>query len=187
MSSSVGGFTAPSMITHFCLRTQEEVSSSGDGKEFTRAALFSPLLSLLVFIAIFLTGEPEKKTVLGDEVIPANENTPLAPTSRRKSDGDLVTGGPPRRRKSLMAAARSATIRGSILSTPTTFIEQNGAIYEDDIKNNYKVQLVFSCRIYCLLRSGPLPDAVDERPISASRLISGRHSLVRRSPLSCST
>ena len=133
MSSSVGGFTAPSMITHFCLRTQEEVSSSGDGKEFTRAALFSPLLSLLVFIAIFLTGEPEKKTVLGDEVIPANENTPLAPTSRRKSDGDLVTGGPPRRRKSLLAAARSATIRGSILSTPMTFIEQNGAIYEDDI------------------------------------------------------
>ena len=155
MSSSVGGFTAPSMITHFCLRTQEEVSSSGDGKEFTRAALISPLLSILVFIAIFLTGEPEKKTVLGDEVIPANESTPLAPTSRRKSDGDppsssdsarspagtltgcpscpLVTGGPTRRRKSLMAAARSASIRGSILSTPMTFIEQNGGIYEDDI------------------------------------------------------
>ncbi len=137
MSSSVGGFTAPSMITHFCLRTQEEVSSSSDGKEFTRAALISPLLSILVFIATFMAGEPEKNPVLGDEDIPANESTPLAPTPRRKGVSDppssLVTPSRPRRRKTFIAAARSASIRGSILSTPMTVIELNGGIYEDDI------------------------------------------------------
>jgi hypothetical protein len=56
------------MITHFCLRTQEEVSSASNGKKFTRAALISPLLSILVFITTFMAGQPEKKPLLGNEV-----------------------------------------------------------------------------------------------------------------------
>jgi ceroid-lipofuscinosis MFS transporter 7 len=85
MSSSIGGFTAPSMITHFCLRTPERVSNSSDGREFTRSALFSPLLSLLVFIATFVAGQPEKKPDASKyEIIPDNESTPPTPPLKEK-------------------------------------------------------------------------------------------------------
>ena len=94
MSSSVGGFAAPSMITHYCLRTPLEVSLSSDGKEFRPLALFSPLLSLAVLSATFLAGDPKTKaneaTESDDEELP-DETTPLAQrnrVSRRKSDGD---------------------------------------------------------------------------------------------------
>lgn len=89
MSSSVGGFTAPSMITHFCLREPDEVSASKDGREFTPVALFSPLLSLAVLLATFLGGDPAKEDEaieLKDEIengIPG-ETTPLAEKFRHR-------------------------------------------------------------------------------------------------------
>lgn len=141
MSSSIGGFTAPGMITYFCLRTPEEVSSSSDGREFTRAALFSPLLSLFVFIVTFMVGEPEEKPdeQPDDEFIPYDENTPLQAISRRRSDGDRdsptlkanANGHRRKRRNTIMEAARSAS---SFMTIPFSLIELNGdIIYEDDI------------------------------------------------------
>jgi hypothetical protein len=127
MSSSVGGFTAPSMITHFCLRTPDRVLNSSDGREFTSLALFSPLLSLLVFIATFVAGQPEMKPDASKyDIIPDNENTPLTPPLRSRSDGDqpsnLVTGNnTAKRRKSLTEA---------LFSTPMGVIDLKGDIYE---------------------------------------------------------
>ena len=84
MSSSVGGFLAPTMITHYLLRTPDEVSKSHDKREFTPLALFSPLLSLAVLFATFMAGEPvqkeEKVIEMEDEVEAAlpDESTPLS-------------------------------------------------------------------------------------------------------------
>ncbi|KAL7542461.1 hypothetical protein ACHAXR_012314 [Thalassiosira sp. AJA248-18] len=144
MSSSIGGFTAPSMITHFCLRTPEEVSLSNDAREFSPLALLSPLLSLVVLVATFIAGEPvagepekkvDKMTESEEEESPG-EMTPLAP--RRRSDGDTADPPPktdnlgePIRRFSLAEEARSASIRSTMLA-PMGLIPQYGQIYEDD-------------------------------------------------------
>ena len=132
MSSSVGGFLAPTMITHYLLRTPEEVSKSHDKREFTPLALFSPLLSLAVLFATFMAGEPvqkeEKVIEMEDEVEAAlpDESTPLSEKfkNRRRSDGGdfqpkqlLLTkkkSGRPQRRRTLMESARAASVRGSI-------------------------------------------------------------------------
>lgn len=136
MSSSVGGFSAPSMITHYCLRTPEEVLSSNDGREFTPAALFSPVLSLAVLFAIFLAGHPERKGLEPIDEESPSEETPLVESNipRRRSAGDTAqkdvdVDRRQRRRPSLMDVARSASIRGSML-TPMTLIPTNGKIYE---------------------------------------------------------
>lgn len=109
MASSVGGFTAPSMVAHYCLRTPTEVDSSADGREFTWVALLSPVLGFIIFTANRLVGEPEEKvevdaatTVSDIEGILCGENreindgqqsvdetTPLSVSYRRKSDADI--------------------------------------------------------------------------------------------------
>ena len=134
MSSSVGGFLAPTMITHYLLRTPEEVSKSHDRKEFTPLALFSPLLSLAVLFATFMAGAPAKKEEkvieIEDEVEAAlpDETSPLAEKfeHRRRSEGDYFQpkqlsltkkkSGRQQRRRSLMESARAASVRGSICS-----------------------------------------------------------------------
>ena len=151
MSSSVGGFTAPSMITHFCLRTPEEVSGSRDGREFTPTALFSPLLSFGVLIATYLAGEPQKKVEedtieFGDESKNTDEKTPLLlgngklkndklKPGRRKTENDKDDATPPKkkkgptRRRTLMEDARAASVRGSMMSTP---FDLPGKIFDSD-------------------------------------------------------
>lgn len=100
MASSVGGFTAPSMVAHYCLRTPAMVDASVDAREFTPVALLSPALGFVIFVANMVVGEPEEKvaetdsdeslchkaedmndTEVMDEATPLNGN-------RRKSDGD---------------------------------------------------------------------------------------------------
>lgn len=143
MASSVGGFTAPSMITHYCLRTPDEVTLSTDGREFTPLALFSPVLSLAVLVATFVSGEPKEKgeeIKSGDEESFPDETTQLLAEKngqRRRSDGDAPERGdkieqPPRphRRRSMMSEARCASIRGSMLS-PMTFVPPDDMIYDD--------------------------------------------------------
>lgn len=44
MSSSVAGFTAPALVTHFCLRSSIEVETSHDSREFTPLTLLCPLI-----------------------------------------------------------------------------------------------------------------------------------------------
>ena len=145
MSSSVGGFTAPSMITHFCLRTPEEVSDSRDAREFTPTALFSPLLSFGVLIATYLAGDHQKKVddetiEFGDEK--SNEKTPLLavgngklkPGQRRKTENDKDEATPPKkkgpiRRRTLMEEARAASVRCSMMSTP---FDLPGKIFDSD-------------------------------------------------------
>ena len=58
MASSVGGFTAPFFITHYCLRSPEEVTASLRGLEFTPLALLSPALALAVLVMSVLAGAP---------------------------------------------------------------------------------------------------------------------------------
>ena len=101
MASSVGGFTAPSLVAHYCLRTPEEVGASSDHREFTWVALLSPALGFIIFVANKLVGEPEEKidTTTNDEEEICQENadiiiqesidetTPLN-IDRRRSDGD---------------------------------------------------------------------------------------------------
>ncbi|KAL7554559.1 hypothetical protein ACHAWF_018017 [Thalassiosira exigua] len=147
MSSSVGGFTAPSMITHYCLRTPDEVSLSGDNREFEPLALFCPFLSLAVLVATFAAGEPKaaSKEVRdyavenGDEEVPctaAEETTPLVEkfSQRRISDGDVADDrhrrGRMQRRRTVDDIARDASIRGPMIS-PMTLIPPNGKIYDD--------------------------------------------------------
>lgn len=141
MSSSVGGFSAPGMITHYCLRTPEEVSLSSDGREFTRLALFSPLLSLIILIATYMAGKPEKKVAETTESIKIDvpdEETPLIenneprrrstdPESEKKAASEFRR----KRRRTLADCARNASIKGSMLS-PMTIIPPNGSIYDDD-------------------------------------------------------
>ena len=100
MASSVGGFTAPSVVTHYCLRSPSMVDDSRDAREFTPFALISPAFGFIVFVANMLVGEPEEKLATitesdteriyedgdmnGEESV--DEATPLN-TDRRKSDG----------------------------------------------------------------------------------------------------
>mmetsp|Transcript_4700 Transcript_4700/g.10111 ORF Transcript_4700/g.10111 Transcript_4700/m.10111 type:complete len:142 (+) Transcript_4700:46-471(+) len=127
MSSSIGGFTAPSIITHYWLRTPDQVSLSNDGREFAPSALISPLLSLVVLTLTCISGEPQKivgsETIKADDIQSPDETTPLG----RGSD---VIATPKKRRLSLAEAGRSASIRGSLLS-PMTLIPPNDDIYED--------------------------------------------------------
>jgi len=142
MSSSIGGFVSPSVITHYCLRTPEEVSSSNDGKEFTPVALLSPLLSILVLIAIFVAGAPEKKSAAMEPAEISGVDTPLFHTNvtRRLSDGDApsdpVSSHRPNKRRSLIQTARSASLRGSMF-TPMTLILPDDEVYEDDNNHDY--------------------------------------------------
>lgn len=157
MSSSVGGFTAPSMITHYCLRTPLEVSNSNDSREFTPTALFSPLLSFIVLITTFMAGDiSEKKadeltkkkedaSVQSTDEESPDEETPLVKkdaTTRTTSDPipilkkDTMTrkSSDARRqcrRMSLMEEARSASVKGTMLMTPMNIIPQNCQIYGD--------------------------------------------------------
>ncbi|KAL7458666.1 hypothetical protein ACHAWC_010281 [Mediolabrus comicus] len=100
MASSVGGFTAPSVVAHYCLRTPAEVDVSSDTREFTGVALLSPALGFIIFVANKLVGEPEEvkieATIDSDEEIcqedgehqdTIDETTPLN-IDRRRSDGD---------------------------------------------------------------------------------------------------
>mmetsp|Transcript_19407 Transcript_19407/g.33298 ORF Transcript_19407/g.33298 Transcript_19407/m.33298 type:complete len:517 (+) Transcript_19407:176-1726(+) len=149
MSSSVGGFTAPGMITHYCLRTPEEVSMSNDDREFTPTALFSPLLSLFVLIATYMTGELENEVDLDEEIEVDDEESfphekmPLVEdvVPRRRSDGDTPSKmespgrpgrGRPSRRRSMIEVEKDASVRGSMF-TPMTLIPRNAKeIYGDD-------------------------------------------------------
>ena len=96
MSSSIGGFVAPTWITHYCLRTPEEVAYSIDNREFTPMALLSPLLSLAVLVATINAGEPNHDNDEKDESedkkieVGLSEVTPLVKKFeyRRRSDGD---------------------------------------------------------------------------------------------------
>jgi hypothetical protein len=104
MAASVGGFTAPSFVTHFCLRTPAMVNSSSDAREFSSVALLSPasVLCFIIFVANMVVCEPEEKadtkTESDTEGIceengdmngekPMDETTPLN-VDRRRSDGD---------------------------------------------------------------------------------------------------
>ena len=95
MSSSIGGFVAPTWITHYCLRTPEEVAYSIDNREFTPMALLSPLLSLAVLVATINAGEPDHDDEKDDSEdkkieVGLSEVTPLVKKFeyRRRSDGD---------------------------------------------------------------------------------------------------
>ena len=137
MASSIGGFTAPGIIVHYCLRTPDEVSLSNNGREFMLTALFSPALSLCVFIATFVVGDPlEKMDAIdtSDEERP-DETTPLTENKLhpRDSEGDeqsrMGTFEQPQRRRSILETARRASIRGS-MTTAMTIIPQDDDIYE---------------------------------------------------------
>ena len=52
MAASVAGFTTPSFVAKFCLRSPEEVLASSDGRELTPYSLFAPAMSLLVLMGI---------------------------------------------------------------------------------------------------------------------------------------
>ena len=131
MASSVRGFTAPGVITHFCLRTPEEVSLTNDGREFTQLALFSPLLSLSVLVLSCMAGEPQKEDH-GDDILETDDEerpdeiTPLAPkrspgrgraSDRRRRSTDEAerpnknkTIEGPHKKRSMMEAGRSGSI-----------------------------------------------------------------------------
>jgi hypothetical protein len=101
MAASVGGFTAPSFLTHFCLRKPEEVSLSNDGKECMSTALLSPLLSLAVLASTNMADEPQRQARHDKET--ADEKTALVREgSPKRTDGDL-------HKCSLREEARSAS------------------------------------------------------------------------------
>ena len=95
MSSSIGGFLAPPWITHYCLRTPQEVAYSRDNREFTPMAILSPLLSLAVLVATINAGEPnhddDEKDESKDKIEVSDESTPLVEKfkHRRRTDGDV--------------------------------------------------------------------------------------------------
>jgi len=116
MSSSIGGFTAPFIVTRYWLRTPEEVSSSNDSREFGPWALFSPLLGLVCLTATFMAGEAEKKV----EGVGPDETTPL--------DGK----SPSKRRLSAVEVGRRASARAS-MCTSMTIIPPDGDMFEEDV------------------------------------------------------
>eukprot|EP00580_Thalassiosira_gravida_P011458 CAMPEP_0201641866 /NCGR_PEP_ID=MMETSP0493-20130528/25063_1 /ASSEMBLY_ACC=CAM_ASM_000838 /TAXON_ID=420259 /ORGANISM="Thalassiosira gravida, Strain GMp14c1" /LENGTH=172 /DNA_ID=CAMNT_0048115891 /DNA_START=1036 /DNA_END=1554 /DNA_ORIENTATION=+ len=117
MSSSIGGFTAPFIVTRYWLRTPDEVSLSNDSREFGPWALFSPLLGLVCLTATVMAGEAEEK-VEGD--VGPDETTPLD----RKS--------PSRRRLSAVEVGRRASDRAS-MCTSMTIIPPDGEMFEEDV------------------------------------------------------
>ena len=125
MASSVGGFTAPSVVAHYCLRTPEMVDSSSDAREFTPFALISPALGFLIYAAVLVAGEPEEiaeDTDLesicdkekGMNSISTIDETTSLKCDRRKSEGDSISNSPSKllesRRRSLL---ESSYVRGS--------------------------------------------------------------------------
>lgn len=137
MASSVGGFTAPSMVAHYCLRTPAMVDASSDAREFTPVALLSPALGFVIFVANMVVGEPEEKIaemtdsdesichkgedMNGTEVM--SETTPLN-GDRRKSDGDSPHKSTGKiyqsRRRSLL---ETSFIRGSCNIGPSSDVD----------------------------------------------------------------
>ena len=143
MASSVGGFTAPSMVAHYCLRTPAMVDASSDAREFTPVALLNPALGFIIFIANMVVGEPEKEVVSmavdSDKTMPdkvkenmngkgaMDETTPLKGEYRRRSDGDQAAQRRPeysprqsRRRPSLL---ETSYIRGSCTLGPGSDVD----------------------------------------------------------------
>ena len=135
MASSVGGFTAPFFVTHYCLRSPEEVTASSRGLEFTPLALLSPALGLAVLIMSVLAGDPangketQNDTRDGvDEEEAPDEATELLQNNvhRRLSADDGVKSNPVRpklrrrtieskSRRQLLEDARGASFRGSMM------------------------------------------------------------------------
>lgn len=118
MASSVAGFTSPFLITHFCMRTPEEVSQSNDKREFSPLALLSPLLGLAALYATYLAGDPGKHDKESEKDT-VGETTPLAQMS------------PVHKRCSLQQAGKRASVRGSILCS-VPMMPQTGDIYDED-------------------------------------------------------
>ena len=118
MASSSGGFTAPFLITHFCLRTPDEVDLSRDAREFTSLAMFSPLLSLAGLCAIYFAGDPQEKD---DRFIEKSidESTSLTQNSPRQ------------KRSSALQEAKRASVRGSILCS-MSLMPQTGDVFDDN-------------------------------------------------------
>jgi len=73
MAASVAGFSAPSLITAFVLRTSDEVEASSDHRVYTSAALIAPIGSALLLLG-FLYVERSTKEESDEEV---TENSSL--------------------------------------------------------------------------------------------------------------
>jgi hypothetical protein len=125
MASSVAGFTSPFLITHFCMRTPEEVSLSHDKREFSPLAFISPLLGLAALYATFLAGDPVKHGKELKEDVEVDETTPLAQMS------------PVHKRCSLQQAGKRASVRGTILCS-VPMMPQTDEIYDDDDEEDWK-------------------------------------------------
>jgi len=127
MASSFGGFTAPFFITHYCLRSPEEVTASSGGLEFTPLALLSPALGLAVLIMSLLAGAPahlereesadeetQNDTRDGvdeetpDEATKLLHDDPVRPKLRRRTIEC-------KSRRQLLEDARGASFRGSMM------------------------------------------------------------------------
>ncbi|EJK52408.1 hypothetical protein THAOC_28314 [Thalassiosira oceanica] len=127
MASSFGGFTAPFFITHYCLRSPEEVTASSGGLEFTPLALLSPALGLAVLIMSLLAGAPahlEREESAGeetqndtrdgvdeetpDEATKLLHDDPVRPKLRRRTIEC-------KSRRQLLEDARGASFRGSMM------------------------------------------------------------------------
>jgi len=77
MSASIGGFSAPSIVAHYCLRTPEEVDASQDRREFNMFALVAPALGVLILVSTYLAGSPSASKVSNKDEETALEHTPL--------------------------------------------------------------------------------------------------------------
>lgn len=117
MASSVGGFTAPWVITHYCLRQPSEVETSSNGFEFNPLALMSPSMSLAVMLLSYVAGEPggnygkEVEIENIDEEM-QNEKTSLLNIERRPSKRSKECG---KSIRESLTSARSQSLRCSIL------------------------------------------------------------------------
>uniref|UniRef100_A0A7S4R9W4 Major facilitator superfamily (MFS) profile domain-containing protein n=1 Tax=Ditylum brightwellii TaxID=49249 RepID=A0A7S4R9W4_9STRA len=58
MSSSVAGFTAPSIVTAFFLRDPSYIDMTTDGRELSAWTLLSPGLTMFAFFLVIWAGEP---------------------------------------------------------------------------------------------------------------------------------
>ena len=117
MASSVGGFTAPWVITHYCLRQPSEVETSSNGFEFNPLALMSPSMSLAVMLLSYVAGEPggnygkEVEIENIDEEM-QNEKTSLLNIERRPSKRSKECG---KSIRESLTSARSQSLRCSTL------------------------------------------------------------------------
>ncbi|KAL7500075.1 hypothetical protein ACHAWT_009037 [Skeletonema menzelii] len=121
MASSVGGFTAPSVVAHYCLRTPAMVDASSDAREFTSIALLSPALGFIIFLSNIVVGEPEEEETVCDKINTKamDETTPLN-GDRRRSDGDYGYSPRPSRRRSLL---ETSYVRGSCTLGPSSDVD----------------------------------------------------------------